>query len=201
MALEIRLVVVDAAPLITLAAAQSLDYLLYPELPVIIPDAVFHEATAGANKLGAQAIIDWYRDNQENITVAPTEVFDAERQRSELSGYRPARDLGERAALEIVRDTRLIEGPDDRALLLSDDRDVQKLLVTDPERIVLLTTWDFLQQLEEAQRIQSAGAVFALVQAAGRNPVQRNLWRGHDPEIRDAVKSILDKSRDKGPKS
>jgi hypothetical protein len=56
MALDIRLVVVDAAPLITLAAAQSLDYLLYPELPVIVPDAVFHEATAGANKLGAQAI-------------------------------------------------------------------------------------------------------------------------------------------------
>lgn len=61
MALEIRLVVVDAAPLITLAAAKSLDYLLYPELPVVVPDAVFHEATAAANKLGAQAIIDWYR--------------------------------------------------------------------------------------------------------------------------------------------
>ena len=51
MAAEIRIVVVDAAPLITLAAAGSLDYLLYPNLPVLIPDAVFHEATSGAGKL------------------------------------------------------------------------------------------------------------------------------------------------------
>jgi hypothetical protein len=42
MAVDIRLIVTDAPPLITLAAAKSLDYLLYPELPVLIPDAVFH---------------------------------------------------------------------------------------------------------------------------------------------------------------
>ena len=47
--------------MITLAAARSLNYLLYPALPVIIPDAVFHEATGGAGKLGAQEIRDWYR--------------------------------------------------------------------------------------------------------------------------------------------
>ena len=77
---------------------------------------------------------------------------------------------------------------------------MQKLLVIDPERIILLTTWDFLRQLEEAQRIQSADAVINLVRAAGRNPVQRDLWSGHEPEIRDAVRAILDKSRKDGPK-
>jgi hypothetical protein len=55
MALEVAIIVTYAPPLITLAAAQSLDYLLYPALPVIIPDAVFHEATHAAGKLGAQA--------------------------------------------------------------------------------------------------------------------------------------------------
>jgi len=43
---RVALVVTDAPPLITLAAARSLDYLLYPVLPVIIPDAVFFEETA-----------------------------------------------------------------------------------------------------------------------------------------------------------
>lgn len=200
MAIEIRLVVVDAAPLITLAAARSLDYLLYPELPVVIPDAVFHEATAGASKLGAQAIIDWFRANRSKVTIEPTEAFEAERLLSEQAGYRPSRDVGERAALEVVRHAGLLAAPEDRALLLSDDRDVQRLLVVDPERVVLLTTWDFLRQLEEARRIQSADAVIELVRATGRNPVLRDLWSGHDPEIREAVRMILDKSRDTGPK-
>ena len=200
MPVEIRLIVVDTAPLITLAAANSLDYLFYPDLHVVIPDAVFHEAAAGASKLGAQVIIDWYRTNRGKVTIEPTEAFDAEQLLSEQAGYRPTRDLGERAAIEIVRHGHFLDGPDDRAILLSDDRDVQKLLVIDPERIILLTTWDFLRQLEEAQRIQSADAVIDLVRAAGRNPVQRDLWSGHEPDIRDAVRAILDKSRKDGPK-
>jgi hypothetical protein len=46
MAIEVVIIVADAPPLITLAAAHSLDYLLYPALPVIIPDAVFQESWA-----------------------------------------------------------------------------------------------------------------------------------------------------------
>ena len=103
MPVEIRLIVVDTAPLITLAAANSLDYLFYPDLHVVIPDAVFHEAAAGASKLGAQVIIDWYRTNRGKVTIEPTEAFDAEQLLSEQAGYRPTRDLGERAAIEIVR--------------------------------------------------------------------------------------------------
>jgi hypothetical protein len=58
MAVEIAIIITDAPPLITLAAANSLDYLLYPDLPVVIPDAVLHEATQAAGKLGAQEILD-----------------------------------------------------------------------------------------------------------------------------------------------
>jgi hypothetical protein len=59
MAVEVRIIVSDAPPLITLAIAKSLDYLLYPKLPVIIPDAVFYEATGAAGNLGAGEILDW----------------------------------------------------------------------------------------------------------------------------------------------
>jgi hypothetical protein len=57
--------------------------------------------------------------------------------------------------------------------------------------LILLTTWDYLRQLEEAQRIQSADAVIDAVRRAGRNPPKRDLWSNHDPEIRDAVKAVL----------
>lgn len=192
MPINVRLVVVDAAPLITLAAAQSLDYLLYAELPVIVPDAVFHEATRLANKLGAQEIIDWYRLNTNRVRVEPTEVFQSESRLRELPEYRPTRDLGERAALEVVRYAHLLDNDEDRALLLSDDRDVGRLMATDPERVILLTTWDFLQQLEQARRIQSADAVFERVQEVGRTPPRRGLWDQHDDDTREAVKQILE---------
>jgi hypothetical protein len=37
-ALFAKLIVTDTGPLITLAAADSLDYLLYPGVPVHVPD-------------------------------------------------------------------------------------------------------------------------------------------------------------------
>jgi hypothetical protein len=38
---RVSLYVLDTGPLITLAAADSLDYLLYPNVLVVIPDAFF----------------------------------------------------------------------------------------------------------------------------------------------------------------
>jgi hypothetical protein len=186
---EIRLIVTDAAPLISLAAAKSLDYLLYPNLPVIIPDAVFHEATASSGKLGAQEILDWYRAHIGEIRIEPTAIFLDEMSLREQEGRRVARDLGERAALEVIRSYPLAEG--ERALMLIDDRDAERLLIFDPERLIPLTTWDYLRQLEDARRIQSAESVMDNIRAAGRNPSTRDLWSGHDPEIRDAVRAIL----------
>ncbi|MBX9908282.1 MAG: hypothetical protein K2Z25_06170 [Beijerinckiaceae bacterium] len=194
MALEIRLLVADAAPLITLAAARSLSYLLYPGIPVVIPDAVFHEATASSGKLGAEEIIDWYRMNVDHVRIEPTVAFQDATILASRAGRRLPRDLGERAALEIVRETSLLDGPADRALLLSDDRDVERLVVIDKERLILLTTGDFLRQLEAAQRIQSADHVLALVREAGRTPSERGLWDQHDPQIKDAVRSLLEQA-------
>ena len=39
MPIEVAIIVTDSPPLITLAVAQCLCYLLYPDLPVIIPNA------------------------------------------------------------------------------------------------------------------------------------------------------------------
>jgi hypothetical protein len=193
MPIDLAVIVTDAPPLITLAVAQCLDYLLYPALPVIIPDAVFHEATSAAGKLGAQEILDWYRARTDQVRVEPTSIFGDEMMLRELMpGRKPARDIGERAALEIVRNYPL--SADARALLLSDDRDTERFLVFEPEKTILLTTWDYLRQLEEAGRIQSSDAVMEAVRQAGRNPPQRDLWSGHDTEMRAAVREQLQRS-------
>jgi hypothetical protein len=200
MAVEVAIIVADAPPLITLAAAQSLDYLLYPELPIVIPDAVFYEATQPAGKLVAQEILDWYRAHGDKVRVEPTQTFQDEMTLREMAGNKPARDLGERAAIEVVRNYPLSENR--RALLLSDDRDTERLLVFEPEKAILLTTWDYLRQLEEAQRVQSADAVMEAVREAGRNAPKRDLGSDHDPEIRDAVKVIIGRARsDRSPET
>jgi hypothetical protein len=124
--------VTDVPPLITLAAAQRLDYLLYPELPVVIPDAVFYEATRQIDKLGAQEILDWQRGNSQRVRVEPTETLKNEFDRLARHGGRMGKDLGERAAVETIRNHPLAEG--ERAILLSDDRDVDRIVVVDPRR-------------------------------------------------------------------
>lgn len=192
MAVDITIIVTDAPPLITLAAARSLDYLLYPALPVIIPDAVYYEATGSAGKLGAQQIIDWYHAHEDAVRIEPTEAFQDAVALTNVRGGRLPRDLGERAAIEIIRGLPL--GEQERALLLSDDRDVERMIVIDPDRLILLTTWDYLRQLEEAQRIQSADAVIEAVRKAGRNPPTRDIWSPHDPDIRDAVRVAIERA-------
>jgi hypothetical protein len=193
MAIEVAIIVSDVPPLISLAAAKSLDYLLYPTLPVLIPDAVFHEATSAAGKLGAEEILAWYRTRTDQVRVEPTEVLREEMVlREAMPGRKPSRDLGERAAIEVIRNYPFPENA--KALLLSDDRDAQRLVVVEPERTILLTTWDYLRQLEQARRIQSADAVMAAVRATGRNPPQRDLWSEHDPAVRDAVRAVIERA-------
>jgi hypothetical protein len=72
---RVSLFVLDTGPLITLAAADSLDYLLYPNAPVVIPDAVFYEATRDSAKLGAQSIIDWVKAHHVLIEIAVTNTY------------------------------------------------------------------------------------------------------------------------------
>lgn len=197
MPIDIKIIVTDAPPLITLAAAKSLDYLLYPALPVIIPDAVYYEAAGFAGKLGAQEIIDWQRAHEDMVRIESTHAFVEAITVANVLGRRMGRNVGERAALEVIENYPFAE--QERALLLSDDRDVQRMRVVNPDRLILLTTWDYLRQLEAAQRIQSADGVIEAVRAAGRNPPSRDIWSEHDPEIRDAVRAVIERAHRERP--
>lgn len=106
------------------------------------------------------------------------------------TGRRLPRDLGERAASEIMRDEAILP-TGETALLLSDDRDARRLVVVDPGAVILLTTWDYLIQLKEAQRIQSAAAIMEAVLAEERHPPNRDLFGDQAPEMREAVRQLL----------
>lgn len=133
------------------------------------------------------------------VRVEPTEAFQNATALLAAQGGRLPRDLGERAAVELIRNYPLSDN--ERALLLSDDRDLDRVVVVDPQKLILLTTWDYLRQLEEARRIQSAAAVFEAVREAGRHPSIRDMWSRHDPETRDAVRAVIERAnREPGPK-
>ena len=194
---HVSLYVLDTGPLITLAAADSLDYLLYPNIAVVIPDAVFYEATRDIARLGAQSIIDWVKAHHARIEIAVTNAylkFDAARETNPRA-YEP--NLGERAALEVVEEPGRLQG-DERAILLCGETAVtRRIVVREREKIIELTTMDFLKLLEEERRLQSADAVFARALAAGRTPSRIEKFAGHDPSIRDAVRETLRTARER----
>ena len=193
--------VLDTGPLITLAAADSLDYLLYPNVPVVIPDAVFYEATRDSAKLGAQSILDWVKAHHAQVEIAVTNAyvnFDAARLVNPRA-YEP--NLGERAAVEVIEEPERLQG-DDRAILLCEETAVtRRVIVREREKIIELGTMDFLKLLEAEQRIQSAEAVFERALAAGRSPSQTEKFGEHEPAMREAVRDTLRAvQRDRSPK-
>ncbi|MBV8705183.1 MAG: hypothetical protein JO118_15900, partial [Acetobacteraceae bacterium] len=115
-----RLIVTDTGPLITLAAADSLSYLLYPDAPVYIPDAVLYEATTKSSALGASSIAAWVQEHPDRVFPVVTETYANFLAAREASPRHRERDLGERAAVEAIRyGVRL--GRDERAVLITED--------------------------------------------------------------------------------
>ena len=168
--LHAKLIVPDTGPLITLAAADSLDYLLYPAVPVYVPDAVLYEATVKSDALGAQSIAEWVQRHSQQVYPLVTQVF-TDHLATLGAGLRPPRDLGERAAIEAIRHT-LVLAKDERAIFVTEDdrllTGTYVVLDVDRERMISITTRDFLEGLEEAQRINSADDVYRRAEDAGR---------------------------------
>lgn len=198
---RISLYVFDTGPLITLAAADSLDYLLYPNVTVVIPDAVFYEATRDAGKLGAQSILEWVKAHHDKVELAVTGVFVAFRAAQEDNPKFRMPNLGEQAAVEVIEEPTRLVGNEMAVLLGEETAILKRIQVSQPDKIVELSTMDFLRLLEGQHRIQSADAVFDRAIAAGRTPSRVEKFPEHDLEIRDAVQETLKlfKSRTPGP--
>jgi predicted nucleic acid-binding protein len=186
------LIVTDTSPLITLALAGELDLLLRLGTPVSIPDAVFNEATRVRTAGGASAIVEWVNAHLDQVHIAPTEVGIDQQRR--LEEGRSTRGLGEAAALETL-DRVLSADTEAEALLLFEDSDIMRRRVIVDERVDLISTGDFLRELEAAHLIQSTDRILDVAAEAGRN-MQRQRETTSDVSARGALQEQLRKTEE-----
>jgi hypothetical protein len=191
MSRDLKLFVVDTGPLIILAFAQSLDYLLFIVADLVIPDAVLHEATRDAARLGAQDIIDWVKANRTRIEIAATKAYEVyDLARATAPSHREP-DLGERAAIEVIEEPDRSQGAERGLLLCEESAVVRRVVVRDRERIVEISTFDFLRILEAEQRIQSAEQVFELAEKGVRSPSRVVKLSAQDEATRRAIQDLV----------
>lgn len=175
MSADISLIVPDSSPLITLAAAEALDLLLSPGIPVVVPDGVHWETVRHAQKPGASDIVEWLQRNRGRVLIGATQEF-ANAQLLIERGAKRVRNMGERCAVELV-DLETAQRPASRTILLYEDSDVNAIRLLNPERVDTLTTADFLFELETARLIQSADQILDRAVGAGRGSQVKNRGR------------------------
>jgi hypothetical protein len=189
---DFTLVVTDTSPLLTLALADSLDVLLRPRIPITIPDAVYVEATRVHGAPGASAIVAWINDHLDLVRIVPTEAGIDQQRR--LEEGRSLRGLGEQAAIEAL-ERYLAANSLAQALLLFEDTDIEKRRAVVDDRASLISTGDFLRELEAAGLIQSTDHVLDRAAQQGRN-VERQRRTVESDGTRDRLREQLQRRRD-----
>ena len=186
------LIVTDTSPLFTLVLADALDVLLRPGLAISIPDAVYIEATRVHGAPGADQIVAWINDHLDAVRIVPTDIGIDQQRR--LEEGRSIRGLGEQAAIETL-ERFLRSDPTAEALLLFEDSDVQKRRAVVDERVSLISTGEFLRELEAAGLIQSTDYILDQAAARGRN-VAKQREAAEDGTTRERLREQLVQRRD-----
>lgn len=186
------LIVTDTSPLLTLALAGELDALLRSGLAVTIPDAVYFEATRVHGAPGAGAMVEWINAHLESVRIVPTDIGIDQQRR--LEEGRTVRGLGELAALETL-ERFLRKEQLGAVILLFEDSDVAKRRAVVDERVSLISTGDYLRELQAAGLIQSADHILDQATASGRN-VERQRKAGTDVKALDRLRGQLAARRD-----
>ncbi len=184
---RLGLLITDASPLITLAAAEALECLTMPGLRVLIPDMVYFEVTQDLAKTGAEDIVQWARRHPGQVEIVLTSVF-AEFQVVRAADARTrSKARGEQSALEVLN-LEIDKDPNIEAVLLYEDNDVRtrRFVRGLPERVTALSTGDLLYELEAAGRIQSSDQILDI--AAEK---ERNVEAQRKPQTDDAARLLL----------
>jgi hypothetical protein len=185
------LIVTDTSPLFTLVLADALDALLRPGLPVSIPDAVYFEATRVHGAPGAGAIVEWINAHLDQVRIIPTDIGIDQQRR--LEEGRSIRGLGEQAAIEAL-ERYLRSNAEAEALLLFEDSDVEKRRAIVDQRASLISTGDFLRELEAAGLLQSADQILDQAAHSGRN-IERQRKSADEASARSRLREQLGQQR------
>jgi hypothetical protein len=154
---------------------------------VSIPDAVYVEATRVHGAPGAEQIVEWINMHLDLVRIIPTDIGIDQQRR--LEEGRSIRGLGEQAAIETL-ERFLRSDPAAEALLLFEDADIERRRAIVDQRVSLISTGDFLRELEAAGLIQSTDHVLDQAAAQGRN-VERQRTAGEDAATRERLRSQL----------
>jgi hypothetical protein len=100
------------------------------------------------------------------VRIVPTDIGIDQQRR--LEEGRSIRGLGEQAAIETL-ERFLRSSAEGEAILLFEDSDVGRRRAVIDERVSLVSTGDFLRELEAARLIQSADHILDQAAAKGRN--------------------------------
>ncbi len=131
-----------------------------------IPDAIYIETTRVHGAPGAEQIMERIIAHPDAVRIAPSDSGIDQQRR--LEEGRSIRGLGERAAIELLE--RFLRGnPNAEPVLLFEDMDIEKRRAIVDERVSLVSTGDFLRELEAAGFIQSTDSILDQAAAQGRN--------------------------------
>lgn len=172
-----NLVVMDAGPLIKLAAANELDLLFSFGLPIFIPDEVYFEATEKYSwehetSLTPDKVLlrDWVAMHKgKGVTCPETLVGSMAKQRRDTGVYTPAlrnhrKNTGELAAHDFINNRDEFGHEGDPVVLLMDDRPgIEKMKIQNLDAHIL-TTFAFLVALELERYVTSADAVWEKIE-------------------------------------
>jgi hypothetical protein len=184
------LIITDTSPLITLAIADHLHVLTMSRIRIVIPDAVFVEATRIEGAPGASRLIEWAANHDDLVSIRPTEVgLD---QINRLKTGRTIRGLGEAAALEVL-ETTARHHPTRHLFLLFEDRDIEKRSIILPPNAYAIATGDWLRILETAGLIQSADQILDRAATEGRT-MERQRMQLSRPTAIDAASAAVAKT-------
>jgi hypothetical protein len=197
----LKILITDTSSLITLAVAESLDYLALLNIPIFVPDAVYFEATFDLEKMGATDIVAWVQNNPGLIQIVPTDTFVDELHRRE-SGERRRRDLGETAALEIANNSKLIGHSGQSFVLTEDDAVIDGGFVSsnNKRQIFVISTHDFLDVLEAEQLINSAESVYKIAEDAGRLASKRKAESEAEKAAVSAIQDLIKRQSERDTK-
>jgi hypothetical protein len=135
----------------------------------------------------AGQIVEWINAHLEQVRIVPTDIGIDQQRR--LEEGRSIRGLGEQAAIETL-DRFLRSDPAAAALLLFEDTDVERRRAIVDQRVGLISTGDFLRELEAAVLIQSTDHILDQASAQGRN-VERQRAANEDGTTRERLRSQL----------
>ena len=164
----VKIVVPDAGPINTLAAAGLLDLLLAPaNVRLVLVDAIVREVINQS-----EALREFVNRHRDRIEIASTDV-ESNVQRMIEAGISPKlRHVGEQAVVEFVMHGIVDIVRDRPALVIYEDKQLPRLHVVNSDfgdRTHLMTTAAYLRKLADHKIIESFEATWETIVQANAN--------------------------------